>query len=84
MLPGGAGLTKLEPRRKALKADQSGNLPLTVLTYGLHRSWDVVDHWRRAGTSPLCLHVIHDGDIGYMGVCRNKGTLWAGERFVAG
>lgn len=61
-----ASLTELEPCKEALEADESGNVAPAVLTYGIHGRWDMVDQMR---SSFLRLHVIHDGDIGDVGVC---------------
>lgn len=78
---GGASLAELESRGQTLEADECGDVLLAVLTNGLHGRWDVVNDRGRPGASPLGLHVIHDGDIGDVGICGHEGTLWACDGF---
>ena len=65
----GTGLTELEPGGEALEADECGEILLAVLTDGLHGCGDLVYDGGRAGTSPLGLHVVHNGNVGHVGVC---------------
>lgn len=79
MLPVAAALAELEARGQALEADDCGDVFLAVLADGLHGGWDMVHDPGGSRAGPLCLHIVHDGDVGHVRVGGDERALRAGE-----
>ena len=82
VLPTGTGIAELEAGWQTLEADDCGYVLLAVLTQSSLGGWNLVNNSLPWGHSLRCFHVVHDGDVGNVGILADERTLGAFELVV--